>query len=270
MKKVWILLVCICLCFGLFGCSNSATKELQEARDALEAKDYETALSLAEGITEKYSGKKGEEEARKLVSEIRVAKCEDAISEIGVVDGALDPYYIIYVQRGYIDRLVWPDTEKYESALDQYNALSDDEKELVENKELLDAQKTNYLEARETQKQLLRVRDIEMLSKELAVESVKSHLKNASSYREISTNSTYTDKDYNEATGNFGTVFVDIKYSATNSYGGRIDESIMIPVTGNYKFYAWADNGYYSKDNNIAIGYIDNGKAEYPLYKLFS
>ena len=115
----------------------------------------------------------------------------------------------------------------YEEAMEAYNSLSTEEKTLIENSACLD-----YKYYVDEYKSVLLEQEIALFCKDFAVEDLKEKLINKSSYEEYDW--ILEEVFYSENAHSFG-VELKIEYSATNKFGGRIDDIEYFRCSGTYK-----------------------------------
>lgn len=118
-------------------------------------------------------------------------------------------------------------TLAYIAAQEAYDALSDEEKQQIQNPEWIT--EDEYLVSR--YEEILIQQEIVLACKEAAVEKLKNSLINKSSYEEYGWEMKHCF--YYESTGTFD-VEIRIEYSATNRVGGRIDDVEYADCDGTY------------------------------------
>ena len=208
MIKLAALLVLILSLFTLCSCSTS--KEKTGGNQGIDANTQNSQDSSQE------SSEKG-----------RVKKCEeliDAVFEImpdAIFDSRNGTY--IYDQNSF---------EAFEKADKYYNSLTDEEKSQVSNIDVLEKQRPNYLALLEKVSKYKIMQEIYLASKEEFIEEIKDRLKDPSSFQEVSYFPLMPEsKDYN---GDFE-FQATFTFSATNSFGGRLQEEWRGTVSGTYK-----------------------------------
>lgn len=155
-----------------------------------------------------------------------VSECEALIAEIGT----LDPNYHFDSTTGYYE-IDADGMAAFEKADECYNNLSDSQKSKVSNYDLLESQREAYLTLKEALPYLNMQRTVYAYVKPDMVWEIKSTLKSSGSYEEGVFNGGIDE--YNEETGEFEFSAV-VSYSATNSFGGRLDEMAILVATGVY------------------------------------
>lgn len=158
-------------------------------------------------------------------SRANIDECKELIGNIGDIDTAgivSSQGEILHSNRGI---------NAYEAAKTKYESLSDKEKEQVDNAYILDEKENDYETAKALRSQLAVERDVLLECKDTVVEKIKKSLKDPSSYVEVDW-SVLVDHDILD-TGS-GNITVDITYSATNSFGGRLQEDTLAFIDGTY------------------------------------
>lgn len=154
----------------------------------------------------------------------KIQECEHLIDNIGKIKNG-----------GFIDKKgkVHRDSgiSNYEEALNAYNELTDSQKEQVSNRSVLEDKKTAYDAAKEDYDLLLIKSTCIVESKDPFVSAIKEKLKSSSSYEENDWGGTFAD--YDTKSGKYK-VYYNIDFSATNSFGGRLDYTAMGEVSGVY------------------------------------
>lgn len=155
-----------------------------------------------------------------------VSECEALIAEIGT----LDPNYHFDSTTGYYE-IDANGMSAFEKADECYNNLTDRQKSKVSNYDLLESQRETYLTLTEALPYLNMQRKVYTFVKSDMVSKIKSTLKSSGSYEERLFNGGIDE--YNEKTGEFEFSAV-VSYSATNSFGGRLDDMAILVATGVY------------------------------------
>ena len=157
----------------------------------------------------------------------RIEECEELIDNISeitlstIFDYSTGTY--IYDQYSF---------EAFEKADKYYNRLTDEEKAQVSNIDMLEEQRPNYLALAEKVSKYKIMQEIYLASKEEFVKEIKERLKDPSSFQEVSYYTLMLEsKDYN---GDFE-FQATFTFSATNSYGGRLQEEWRGTVSGIYE-----------------------------------
>jgi hypothetical protein len=155
------------------------------------------------------------------------------IDEIGTIDPS--DYYFDEVKG-----LIASDSDSvdaFEAAEEYYNTLSDKQKAKVTNYDLLEGERENYQQATANLEKCKIFYAIYSKTEYTFIRQIKRQLKNQSSFEEYGflTNGLDMDSEkINLDTGEFE-FYAFLSYSATNSFGGRMDEKLWATVTGVYK-----------------------------------
>ena len=202
MKKLVALILALSMMFALCGCASSDYKKAQEL---FEKRQYSDAAELFKKLGD--------------YKDSKVKLCEALIHKIGFLS-TFNPSQ--------------SDIIKAEEALEVYNSLSDEEKSAVSNKSDLPTQ-DEINELREIRQRKDAEEIIEKAVLEDAAKTIRSYLKNPSSYQERTDTQSYAFVlwDEEDPTKVHGSVYV--YYSALNDFGGRIDSSVHGVWNGTYK-----------------------------------
>lgn len=218
MKKIVALLLVLAMALALCGCSSSDYKKAQKL---FEERQYEEALAIFEELGEY-------QDSKQQVSNCKIKICETLIDKIGFLS-KYDPSY--------------SSIGAAEKALSYYDSLTDDEKTQVSNKSYLPSE-DELAELRTIRQRKDAEEKIEEAVMADAVKTIKSYLKNPSSYQERTDRQSYVFVlwDEEDPTRVHGNVYV--YYNALNDFGGRIDSSVSGTWTGTYK------NGIFTLDSS--------------------
>jgi hypothetical protein len=116
----------------------------------------------------------------------------------------------------------------YAAAFEAYNALSDEEKLEIRDSDLL-LENERFISQYE---KILVEQKVAIYCKDVAVEELKETLVNKSSYEEYGW---ALEKVHYSKDDQVFWVELNVEYSSTNEYGGRVDEIDYFDYTGTYK-----------------------------------
>ena len=184
--------------------SQSSTMTVGAFYDAKKIEEYEKALSLFEEIADY-------KDSIDYISNCKVKICQKLIGEIQY--GAYDEFL-------FIKDPTQKDVNAAKKAKDYFDSLTTIEKERVVNRSSLPSDEA----IEEAEKQLL-LDSLETKVLDEAVKKLKSSLINSSSYQDNPDHKHFVFASWSETEPNEAYGLFTLYYSATNSYGGRVDSS---------------------------------------------
>lgn len=206
-RKIRLVTLLVLVLSLLILCSCSTSKEETDADQGIDAN--------------------AQDSSQESLEKLHVKKCEELIDDIfeimpDAIFDTLNGTYI-YDQDSF---------EAFEKADKYYNSLTDEEKSQVSNIDILEEQRPNYLALLEKVSKYKIMQEIYLASKEVFIEEIKARLKDPSSFQEVSYSPLMLESEDYNGDFEFQATFT---FSATNSFGGRLQEKWRGKVSGSYK-----------------------------------
>lgn len=222
MKKLLFSVLLIAFSLTMIGCSATDYKAAQELFEQGQYEDAQVAFEALGNYKD---------------SAAKASNCKVKICEALIDDFIHSSLMDFYVEESFIDfaSISSFEYDMAKKAFSYYSSLTEEEKALVSNKQSLPSDEAMALAEKNTHLISLK----EMVIEE-AIRKLKSSLINSSSYQPNPDRSDFALASWSETNPNEAFGYFTLYYSATNSFGGRVD------ATQHGMYRAIYENGFFT------------------------